>query len=66
MKYAKQILALALTLLPALAAAQLQSGEEIVSQVPFEFISAECSKARCPSAAASRALPRVDRRFDRR
>src|SRR5215469_16561312 len=36
MKYAKQMLALALTLLPALAAAQLHSGERILAQVPFE------------------------------
>jgi hypothetical protein len=38
MKYAKQILALALTLLPALAAAQLHSEQRIVAQVPFEFM----------------------------
>ena len=38
MKYAKQMLALALTLLPALAAAQLHSGERILAQVPFEFM----------------------------
>lgn len=43
MKYAKQILTLALTLLPALAAAQLQSGEEMLSQVPFEFMVANKS-----------------------
>jgi len=38
MKYAKQMLALALTLLPALAAAQLHSGDRILAQVPFEFM----------------------------
>jgi hypothetical protein len=38
MKYAKQILALAITMLPALAAAQLHSGQRIVTRVPFEFM----------------------------
>ncbi len=38
MKYATRILALTLTMLPLLAAAQLASGEKIVAQVPFEFV----------------------------
>lgn len=38
MKRAKWMLALTLTVLPGLAAAQLNSGEKIVAQVPFEFM----------------------------
>ncbi len=38
MKYATRILALALTMLPLLATAQLTSNEKIVAQVPFEFV----------------------------
>lgn len=37
MKYAKRMLALTLTLLPILAAAQLKQGDMVVAQVPFEF-----------------------------
>jgi hypothetical protein len=37
MKYAKWILALAAAVLPSLAAAQLNSSQKIVAQVPFEF-----------------------------
>jgi hypothetical protein len=38
MKYATRMLALALTMLPLLATAQLASNEKIVAQVPFEFV----------------------------
>jgi hypothetical protein len=38
MKHAKRMLALALMMLPALAAAQLHSSQKIVTQVPFEFV----------------------------
>jgi hypothetical protein len=38
MKYGRRIIALTLALLPVLAAAQLQSSDRIVTQVPFEFM----------------------------
>ena len=38
MTYMKRILALTLTILPLLAAAQLSSTQTIVAQVPFEFV----------------------------
>jgi hypothetical protein len=38
MKYARRIIALTLTLLPVLAAAQLRSNDRILAQVPFEFM----------------------------
>jgi hypothetical protein len=37
MKFATRILALTVTLLPILAAAQLGSSDKIVFQVPFQF-----------------------------
>ena len=37
MKYATRMLVLALTMLPLLASAQLNSSQRIVAQVPFEF-----------------------------
>lgn len=38
MKYASRILALTLTLLPILAAAQLSSSKKVLVDVPFEFM----------------------------
>ena len=38
MKYMIRILALTLTILPLLAAAQLSDNDRIVAQVPFEFV----------------------------
>ena len=38
MKYAKLMMALTLTMLPMLAAAQMKSSDKIVTQVPFEFM----------------------------
>lgn len=50
MKYVTRILALTLTILPLLAAAQLSNSERLVARVPFEFVvgnrtipSGECS-----------------------
>jgi hypothetical protein len=38
MKFATRMFALALTMLPLLAAAQMTSNERIVAKVPFEFV----------------------------
>jgi len=38
MKYAKLMMALAVTMLPMFAAAQFKSSDKIVAQVPFEFV----------------------------
>jgi len=38
MKYAKLMMALAVTMLPMFATAQFKSSDKIVAQVPFEFV----------------------------
>jgi hypothetical protein len=38
MKYAKLMIALAMTMVPMLATAQLKSSDRVVTQVPFEFV----------------------------
>lgn len=38
MKYAKLMIALAMTMVPVFATAQLKSSDRIVTQVPFEFV----------------------------
>jgi len=59
MKYAKWISALMLLFIPALAAAQLQDSDRIVTQVPFRFVVAntvipagECSIQRSDPAGS--------------
>ena len=40
MKYAARIIAIAVTMLPLLASAQLGSSDKVISNVPFEFVAA--------------------------